>query len=243
MRPMIADRYLVTCEHGGNEVPQRYRELFAGSEALLHTHRGFDPGALAMAEALAAALGAPLVASTTTRLLIDLNRSLGSPRLYSEMSRRAPPAVRRDILALHYQPYRSDVEQRIDAEIAAGHRVVHIGSHSFAPELDGAVRHADVGLLYDPARAGELTLCRHWEAALAQLQPALRVRRNYPYAGTADGLTTAMRRKFPADAYLGIELEINQRFILQDIVAGTAVREAVITALEQAIANPVRKGA
>ena len=74
---MDADRYLVTCEHGGNDVPPRYRYLFEGIEHLLDTHEGYDPGALALAETLANTLAAPLVASTTTRLLVELNRSLG----------------------------------------------------------------------------------------------------------------------------------------------------------------------
>ncbi len=45
------------------------------------------------------------------------------------------------------------------------------------------------------------------------------MRRNYPYLGTADGHTTQARRIFPANAYLGIELELNQRLL--DRPAGT----------------------
>ena len=81
---------LITCEHGGNRVPPRYRPLFRGHQDLLSTHRGFDPGALAMARQLAKALRAPLFVSTTSRLLIDLNRSQGHPKLYSEATRPAP---------------------------------------------------------------------------------------------------------------------------------------------------------
>jgi len=40
------------------------------------------------------------------------------------------------------------------------------------------------------------------------------VRRNYPYAGKNDGFTTYLRRRFPSDAYLGIELEINQKHVM-----------------------------
>ena len=43
------DCYLITCEHGGNRIPPRYRDLFAGCEALLQSHRGYDPGALTLA--------------------------------------------------------------------------------------------------------------------------------------------------------------------------------------------------
>ena len=37
------------------------------------------------------------------------------------------------------------------------------------------------------------------------------MRRNYPYAGKGDGLTSYLRRRFPPGAYVGIELEVNQR--------------------------------
>jgi predicted N-formylglutamate amidohydrolase len=82
--------------------------------------------------------------------------------------------------------------------------------HSFTPRLDGRVRTADVGLLYDPARADELRFCRDWKAALRACDPTLRVRRNYPFLGKADGLVTHLRDTFPRRKYLGIELEVNQ---------------------------------
>ena len=69
--------FLISCEHGGNRIPLRYRPLFEGYEHLLHSHRGYDSGALSMAKKLAITLHSPLFAATTSRLLIDLNRSIG----------------------------------------------------------------------------------------------------------------------------------------------------------------------
>lgn len=208
------DHILITCEHGGNRIPPRYRVLFAGFEALLHSHRGYDPGALAVARKFARALDAPLFVSTTSRLLIDLNRSIGHPKLYSEATRDAPAAVRREILDTHYLPYRDEVEAHVAATIARGNRVIHLASHSFTPVLDGNVRNADIGLLYDPARAGEAELCHRWQARLEAQAPELTVRRNYPYTGKSDGFAAFLRRRFPSDLYVGIELEINQKHVL-----------------------------
>jgi len=227
--------HLITCEHGGNRIPPCYRQLFQGHEALLQTHRGFDAGAVAMARDLAQALAAPLFASTTSRLLIDLNRSIGHPRLYSEATRAAPAAVRREILERHYLPYRNQAEAHIAEAIAHGSRVIHISSHSFTPELDGAVRNADIGLLYDPARSGEVELCRRWQALLKTQAPSLTVRRNYPYTGKSDGFTAYLRRRFPADVYIGIELEINQRHVLQGGRHWRMLRGCMTEALKQAL--------
>lgn len=229
------DHVLVTCEHGGNRIPVRYRPLFRGFEAVLQTHRGFDPGARALGRQLARALAAPLFVSTTSRLLIDLNRSVGHPRLYSEITRHAPAPVRREILNAYYLPYRNRVEAHIEDAIARGNRVIHISSHSFTPQLDGAVRRADIGLLYDPTRCAELELCRRWQAALKGRIPELDVRRNYPYTGKSDGFTAYLRRRFPAALYVGVELEINQKHVLRGGGGWHALRRHVTVALDQVI--------
>src|SRR4030081_1301042 len=65
------DTFIITCEHGGNRIPAPYRRLFRGRRVLLDSHRGYDPGALVMARALARAFRAPLVTSTISRLLVD----------------------------------------------------------------------------------------------------------------------------------------------------------------------------
>lgn len=90
---------------------------------------------------------------------------------------------------------------------------MHVAVHSFTPELDGEVRNAEIGLLYDSRRKQEAELCRRWAANLRRLDPGLRVRFNYPYSGAADGLTTALRQRHPETRYLGIELEINQALV------------------------------
>ena len=228
------DGFLISCEHGGNRIPAAYRHLFAGNGQVLRSHRGYDPGALRMARDLAAALDAPLQACTVSRLLIELNRSPRHARLYSEFTRDASAELRRELIERYYLPYRDAVETRIGAMTASGLRVVHLSSHSFTPELDGAVRDADIGLLYDPRRGGERALCREWRLALGRHAPGLKVRMNYPYAGTADGFTTYLRRRFAGTDYLGIELEINQRHASSG-PAWRALREAVIASLRDAL--------
>jgi len=228
------DSFLVTCEHGGNRIPVPLQPLFRSHRALLSTHRGYDPGALVMAKALAEAFEAPLVTSTVSRLVVDLNRSLGHPQLFSAATRDLPQDRRASIVARHYLPYRAEVERLVAQAIARGRRVVHVSSHSFTPKLDGHLRRADVGLLYDPGRRGEAGLCARWKAALIARDPSLRVRRNYPYAGKGDGLTRYLRRRFPPAAYVGIELEINQRIVFAAGRPWTILRGMLIDSLRSA---------
>jgi predicted N-formylglutamate amidohydrolase len=174
------------------------------------------------------------VTSTISRLLVDLNRSIGHPQLFSAATRGAPLMLRAKFVEQHYRPYRVQVECLVRQAVSRGRRVIHISSHSFTPELDGKVRRADVGLLYHPARRGEAELCARWKASLAAFAPALRVRRNYPYAGKGDGLTTYLRQRFPHGAYVGIELEVNQRIVLTAGRRWTALRGVLIDSLRRA---------
>ncbi|MBC7608550.1 MAG: N-formylglutamate amidohydrolase [Polaromonas sp.] len=224
---------IITCEHGGHEVPAEYAALFAdpAHQALLPTHRGWDHGALELARQMSAAFNAPLFSSTTTRLLIDLNRSIGHRQLHSEATRSLPLAIRRGIAAQHYRPYRDAVEAEVARQIAAGKRVLHIASHSFTPELGGVVRQADVAFLYDPRRTGESLLAAQWLAALKRLRPELKLRRNYPYEGKGDGLTALLRKRHAPDQYVGIELEVNQRFVMAEGQAWADLRADITTSL------------
>jgi predicted N-formylglutamate amidohydrolase len=233
------DVYLITCEHGGNRIPSRYRDFFRDRSALLRTHRGYDPGALRIARELADALAAPLLVSTISRLLIDLNRSPGHPRLYSEAMRRAPADIRAEIFNRYYRPYRTKAETAIAQTIAGGARVIHISCHSFTPELDGKLRNADIGLLYDPARHAEAELCHRWRMVLKQHAPGLKMRMNYPYSGTADGLTVYLRRRFPEEKYLGIELEINQKHVFERGLNWRDMRNTIIYSFPQTVPHNV----
>jgi predicted N-formylglutamate amidohydrolase len=229
---------VITCEHGGNRIPAPYRDLFQDHQALLDSHRGYDTGALVMARALAAAFTAPLVASTSSRMLVDLNRSVGHPRLYSEMTGKAPAEVRQRIMQVYYRPYRAQAERLVRQTIADCGSVIHVSSHSFSPELNGKVRDADIGLLYNPARPGEKDLCERWKLSLEACAPDLRVRRNYPYAGKGDGLTAWFRRRLPPGSYVGIELEINQKHVVRAPRNWIAMRKAITESLCRALASP-----
>lgn len=232
-RTLTAQRtvFVVSCEHGGNHIPAAYRHFFAGHEQVLESHRGYDRGALGLAHKLADALGALLVTSTTSRLLIELNRSPSNRCLYSEMTTTAPAAVKSEIFARYYLPYRSRIESHIAQAVRKGYRVIHISSHSFTPVLDGAVRDADLGLLYDPARQPEAEFCRAWQHHLSTRIAEFKVRRNYPYRGASDGFTTYLRKRFSQDVYLGIEIEMNQRHVIQGARHWARVQRATVAAL------------
>ncbi len=200
---------LVTCEHAGRTLPPEYAALFTDAGPLLDSHRGWDPGALGVALRMARSQQAPLLAVTTTRLLVEANRSPDHPDLFSRYTRGLDPEERDRILRVYYLPHRREVRAWIAGKAESGGRVLHISVHSFTDILDGHTRAVDIGLLFDPARAAESDLCRVWRSGL-QAACAERVRFNEPYLGTDDGLTTALRKTFPDGVYAGVEIELRQ---------------------------------
>lgn len=204
MRLPVTDYLIVSCEHGGNRVPPRWKGVF--SERTLQSHRGWDPGALELAREVARAAHAPLFHSTTSRLLVDLNRPLGHPQLFIHP---LPDSDRRRLLERQYLPYWRSVERVI---ARARGRVLHLSVHSFTPRLRGERRTTDIGLLFDPRRGLEAAFCRAWRKAILETSPRLRVRNNDPYRGTFPSLVEAMRRKFGPRKYVGVQIEVNQRY-------------------------------
>ncbi|MCC5904718.1 MAG: N-formylglutamate amidohydrolase [Balneolaceae bacterium] len=218
MGDRFSRKYIFTCEHASNYVPEEFGHLFEVDDAkdVLESHRGWDPGALQLAEILSENMGGPLFVYPWTRLLIEVNRSQGHPRLYSEFSQKLTEREKEKLLNNYYHPYRQRVEGAIEKITESGSQAVHVGIHSFVPELNGIKRDFEIGLLYDPSRPSEKDFCREWKQRMKSKMPDMRVRMNQPYKGTSDGFTTALRKKFDEVHYLGIELEVNQKLALDE---------------------------
>jgi predicted N-formylglutamate amidohydrolase len=215
---MRAAAVLVSCEHASNRIPARYHHLGLTSRQL-QDHIAWDRGAAILARAIARRLRSPCHLGRWSRLLVDLNRSVGHPKLMAKSSfgvrvpgnQRIPSRERHRRLELYYYPYRQDATDDILAIILARGYCLHLSVHSFVPVARGVVRRAEVGLLFDPHRVRERTFA-------AQLRPhlaarGLAVHMNSPYRGTSDGFTTRLRHRIAADRYVALEIETNQRLL------------------------------
>ncbi|WP_179335883.1 N-formylglutamate amidohydrolase [Winogradskyella costae] len=201
-------KLILTCEHGGNEIPKLYKKHFNNTIAL-KTHRGYDLGALDLFQHLQSLTDA-FYFSITSRLLVELNRSLFSKHLFSELSNDLSKNEKSKILKTYYFPYRTKIEYKIAEFIKNNQQVLHLSIHSFTPNLNGDERKADIGLLYDSRNKKEQEFCKQLKVELLKHNPNLNVRFNYPYLGKADGFTSFLRKQFPT-SYLGIEIEVNQK--------------------------------
>jgi predicted N-formylglutamate amidohydrolase len=224
-------KLIVTCEHGGNKIPTAYKSLFKDCDAL-HSHRGYDLGALDVFKHLTPLANASAY-SETSRLLIELNRSLHHKKLFSEYSKALSKSDKNALISDYYLKYRNDVELTIKSFIKDNNTVLHLSVHSFTPKLNGDERNCDIGLLFDSRNTEEKEICKQLKTKLLQLDTALNVRFNYPYLGKADGFTTYLRKQFPNN-YLGIELEINQKYVKNNEM-DVSIKSNLFTAIKSLI--------
>lgn len=221
---------IFTCEHASNDVPKEYKKLFSGKKEILDSHRGYDWGTAHLGKALAKSFKSPVVFGQYTRLLIDLNRSEGHKTALSEMTRDLHPDVHELIKETYHRPHWANVQKIIAKQIQKGHQVVHIGIHSFTPKLNGVVRTTDIGLCYDSRRKSELKMALEWQCSLKN-HSDLRVRRNYPYSGLYDGLTSSFRKLYSEKKYRGFEIEINQALV-DNLTSLSMIERLVIKSLQ-----------
>ena len=104
-------KLVLTCEHGGNDIPDAYKKHFK-NKAILQTHRALDLGALDLFETLEPLSDASYY-STTSRMLVELNRSLHHKQLFSEFTTNLSNIEKDNIINSYYLPYRTTVENKI----------------------------------------------------------------------------------------------------------------------------------
>lgn len=219
VKPSRDYRFLITCEHASAALPARWRRFLQAHWDACDEHERWDPGTLEIGAHLGDCLRAPVFNGEQTRLLVDLNRSMNGPGLFSPPIRELPREVRTGILVDYYHPFRRQVRRAIDSLATEGKPIVHLSVHSFTPVLQGVKRTVDFGLLFDPARPSERKLGALWLHHLQTARPDLICKPNDPYRGIDDGHTTAMRAAFGEDVYLGMELEFNQKLPLREAAA------------------------
>jgi predicted N-formylglutamate amidohydrolase len=227
-------RFLVTIEHASNRIPDALGRLGLSGDQL-QSHIAWDPGALDLGTELSKVLGASLLEGEWSRLVADLNRSETNPRVVPARAFGVDVPgnaglSRGDVkarLEMYWRPFRAQAREIVEKSGT----LIHLSIHTFTPTLDGQERRFDLAALYDPAREGERELAgeivRQWAGA------GWRARRNEPYRGVADGHTTALRRQFPPERYLGIEVEVNQRRLGQWPMVIAAVAGGIAKALEK----------
>lgn len=182
-------RWLVTCDHASNRVPDWVGGGDLGiSAADMARHIAWDVGAWGLAQELGRLLDSPVIGSCFSRLVIDANRGEEDPTLVMKLydgtiipaNRHVGPAEVEERLARLYRPYHAAY-----AGLAARQAdTLVLAVHSFTPCLKGrAPRPWHVGVLHSHL---DDRLSRALIARLRE-EPDLCIGDNEPYAGHLPG--------------------------------------------------------
>lgn len=233
--PSGAGRVILVCEHATNAIPEEFDGLGLSEEAR-QSHIAWDLGALAVAEAMAVHLNAPLVVQRVSRLVYDCNRAPDASDAIPDVSEYqdipgnvglsgADCAARAQRFCAPFcDALSACIEQRRARAQTEGEAPVLVTIHSFTPVYKGERRAVEVGILHDrDARLADQMLDS------AQTDGAFVALRNMPY-GPADGVTYTLARHAVPHGLLNVMIEIRN-----DLIADAAGQKAMAMKLSQYI--------
>ncbi len=203
---------LLLCDHASSAVP-------AGIDlrvepAVMHEHMAIDIGAEPLTRALAAAIGAPAVLATVSRLVIDLHREPDHRALVPvESDRVAIPgnvgADRFDRIARFHAPYHAAIAR----EVRTRRPRLIVAIHSFTRQLRGAPPRAlEAGVLYNRDDRAAAVMIAGLRAAGVETGD------NAPYSGRL--LNATLNRHGEGQGIACISIEVRNDLI--DDAAGVA---------------------
>ncbi len=202
---------LVLCDHASNRVPPDVNGGSLGiSDADMNRHIAYDIGARGTALHLAKALGAPMLASRFSRLVIDPNRGEDDPtilmKIYDhtiiEGNRHAGAAEKKRRIEAYHRPYHAAIDAALAAITARGEAPVILSIHSYTPQLNGRPKRPwHIGVLWDQDPRIPVPLMEKLAA-----DPDIVVGNNEPYSGELRGDTMYHHATKNGYAHVLIEL-------------------------------------
>lgn len=212
---------LMVCDHASPAVPKALDRLGL-PEAQLERHIAWDIGAADVARRLAVRLDAPLVLSSYSRLVIDLNRGLDDPTLVPAISDGTVIPVNRTLdtegveqrIATFFHPYHASVAAEVGKFRRRGVAPVLLSVHSFTPVMHDFERPWHIGILWDRDPRIPVPLMDR-----LRRDPTIHVGDNQPYSGRHTGGGTIETHATPA-GLPNVLIEIRQDLIDTPTKAG-----------------------
>lgn len=201
---------VLVCEHASAFMPKALNNLGLSGEVLT-SHAAWDPGAMAVAQAMSQHLDATLVASRISRLVYDCNRPpghLGAMPTRSEIydipgNLNLTASERQTRHDLYYRPFHAAVAAAMRDTPAA----ILVTMHSFTPVYNGSPREVEIGILHDAdTRVADAMI------ACAGAHTDHIVRRNEPY-GPVDGVTHTVAEHATPQGHANVMLEVRNDLI------------------------------
>jgi predicted N-formylglutamate amidohydrolase len=232
VNPSGMGRVVLICEHASNRIPDIFGDLGL-NRADRDSHAAWDPGAYGLALRLSAALDAPLIASTVSRLVYDCNRPPDAADAMPAKSELIHVPVNAGLnaeqksarVASVYDPFCAAVAQVLDGRDTG---TIIVTVHSFTLIYFGKPRSVEIGLLHDDdSRLVDAMLDQTHALAHRNIQ------RNEPY-GPKDGVTHTLTKHALPRGLANVMLEVRND-LLGDDDAIAAITKEILTLLTPAI--------
>jgi predicted N-formylglutamate amidohydrolase len=209
--------FVIVVDHASRRIPRRLKDLGL-PESELQRHIAWDIGALGVAQRVAAALDAPLVAQNYSRLAIDCNRDpdvASSIPTLSETTEipgniglsQAEMRARREEI---FDPYHARVRALLDERAAAGRPTILVAQHSMTNVYKGERREMHAAVLYNRDRR----FAGHVLAALRR-ESGMVIADNQPYF-VSDETDYTIPRHGEARGLPHVEIEIRQDLVVEE---------------------------
>jgi predicted N-formylglutamate amidohydrolase len=213
--------FLIVADHASARIPLRLANLGL-PDSELKRHIAWDIGALSVAQRVAQALDAPLVAQNYSRLVIDCNRDPNVPTsipCISELREipgniglsAAQIAARRTEI---FDPYHRRISELLDHRQAIGRRVILVAQHTMTDVYKGDRRKMHAAVLYNRDRRFAGVMLQ-----LLRRERHLIIADNEPYY-VSDETDYTIPHHAEARSLLHVEIEIRQDLV--DDEAGQA---------------------
>ncbi|HMA49707.1 MAG TPA: N-formylglutamate amidohydrolase [Magnetospirillaceae bacterium] len=224
--------FVILVDHASRRIPKSLQALGLPESELVR-HIAWDIGALGVAQRVAEALDATLVAQNYSRLVIDCNRPASAPTAIPPISEitaipgneaidEAEREARR--IAIH-APYHDHIAAVLDERARQGRKTILIAQHTMTPVFKGSRRDMQAAVLYNRdgrfAVALRDTLSDGIGSAVAD---------NQPYAMTDDSdFTLPVHGEKRGLPHVGIEI---RQDLVEDEAGQLLWADRVATALE-----------
>ena len=163
LREDAASPFVLASDHAGRAIPAALGDLGVAA-CDLDRHIAWDIGIAGLGLLLSAALDAPLVAQSYSRLVIDCNRRPGHVSSIPAESDATPVPANHDLSSEQraarereiFAPYHARLAALLDQRQATGQPTVLVALHSFTPQLGRPDRPAPGGTAPRPWHVGLL---------------------------------------------------------------------------------------
>jgi predicted N-formylglutamate amidohydrolase len=192
--------FVIVVDHASDRIPRRLGNLDLEAPEL-ERHIAWDIGALALAQRVAVALDAKLVAQNYSRLVVDCNRHPRHPEfipLVAESTRipgnqdltEAQIASRRSEV---FDPYHRRLCDLLDERWSAGRPTILVLQHSMTDIFKGVPRAMHASVLYNKPLDHDDSHFASFVLKELRLEPGLIVGNNEPYSVTEDAAYTVFQ--------------------------------------------------